>query len=72
MLANIVEHETLTMQFRVQFLDGSARVVRELYADARNATRAIKLVRDIDWPPRAATIARARRRRAGGSFQGQG
>jgi len=44
------------MQFRVQFLDGSARVIRELYADARNATRAIELVRDIDWPPRAVTM----------------
>jgi hypothetical protein len=44
------------MQFRIQFLDGSARVIRELHADARNAASAIELVRDIDWPPRAITI----------------
>ena len=44
------------MQFRVQFLDGSARVIRELHADARNTTRAIELVRDVDWPPRAVTM----------------
>ena len=44
------------MQFRVQFLDGSARVIRELHADARNAVGAIGLVRDMDWPPRAVTM----------------
>ena len=44
------------MQFRIQFLDGSARVIRELHADARNAASAIELVRDIDWPPRAVTM----------------
>jgi hypothetical protein len=46
----------LTMQFRIQFLDRSARVIRELHADARNAASAIELVRDIDWPPRAVTL----------------
>jgi hypothetical protein len=44
------------MQFRIQFLEGSAHVIRELHADARNAVSAIKLVRDIDWPPRAVTM----------------
>jgi hypothetical protein len=47
---------TLTMQYRIQFLDGSARVIRELHADARNAASAIELVRDIDWPPRTVTM----------------
>jgi len=44
------------MQFRIQFLDGSARLIRELHADARNAVSAIELVRDMDWPRRAVTI----------------
>ncbi len=44
------------MQFRIQFLDGSARVIRELFADARNAVGAIGLVADVDWPPRAVTM----------------
>jgi len=39
------------MQFRIQFLDGSARVIREMFADARNAVAAIALVADIDWLP---------------------
>jgi hypothetical protein len=47
---------TLTMQFRIKFLDGSARVIRELFADARNAVGAIELVRNLDWPPRAVTM----------------
>jgi hypothetical protein len=44
------------MQFRVQFVDGSARVIRELHADAQNAVSAIELVRDLDWPPGAVTM----------------
>ncbi len=44
------------MQFRIQFLDGSARVIRELAADARNAVGAIALVADVDWPPRAVSM----------------
>jgi hypothetical protein len=39
----------LTIQFRVQFLDSSARVIREQVANARNAVDAIAL----DWPPGA-------------------
>jgi hypothetical protein len=44
------------MQFRVQFLDGSARVICELFADARNAVGAIALVADIDRQHRAVTM----------------
>jgi hypothetical protein len=44
------------MQFRIQFLDGSERVIRELAADARNAAGAIALVADVDRPPRAVTM----------------
>jgi hypothetical protein len=47
---------TLTMRFRIQFLDRSARVIRQLFADARNAAGATALVADIDWPPRAITM----------------
>ena len=39
------------MQYRIQFLDGAANVVRELHADARSATGAATLVADMDWPP---------------------
>ena len=44
------------MQFRIQFLDELARVIRELAADARNAAGAIALVAYVDWPPRAVTM----------------
>ena len=44
------------MQYRIQFLDGRANVIRELTADARNAVGAIALVTDIDWPPRAVSL----------------
>jgi hypothetical protein len=44
------------MQYRVQFLDGSADLIRELFTDARNAASAISLVVDWDWPPRAVTM----------------
>jgi hypothetical protein len=43
----------LTIQFRVQFLDSSARVIRGQVADARNAVDAIALVVRLDWPARA-------------------
>ena len=39
------------MQFHIQFLDGSARVIRELFADARSYAGVIELIADIDWPP---------------------
>jgi hypothetical protein len=44
------------VQYRIQFLDGSASVIRELFANARNAVGAIALVADIDWAPPAVTI----------------
>jgi hypothetical protein len=44
------------MQFRNQFLDGSARVIRESFAEARNDVGAIALVADIDWPRHAVTM----------------
>jgi hypothetical protein len=44
------------VQYRIQFLDGRASVLRELTADARSAASAIELVADLDWPPRAVTM----------------
>jgi len=44
------------VQYRIQFLDGSAAVIRELFADARNVVGAIALVADVDWPPLAVTM----------------
>jgi hypothetical protein len=44
------------MQYRIQFLDGSARVPREWSADARSVAGAVALIVDIDWPPRAVTM----------------
>jgi hypothetical protein len=53
---SLANGSTLTMQFRIQFFDGSARIIREVHADARNAANAIGLLRDMDWPPRAVTM----------------
>jgi len=39
------------VQYRIQFLDRSANVIREWSADARNLAGAIKFVIDADWPP---------------------
>ena len=44
------------VQYRIQFLDGQANVIRELTATARNAVGAVALVADTDWPPRAITM----------------
>ena len=44
------------MQFRVEYLDGSARVIHELHAEARNSICAISLVRDLEWPLSAVTM----------------
>ena len=44
------------MQYRIQFLDGRANVVREMTADAHNAVGAIALVVGTDWPPYAVTM----------------
>jgi hypothetical protein len=47
---------TLTMQYRIQFLDGSANVLREWSASARSVAGAVSLAADTDWPPRAVTM----------------
>ena len=41
------------MQFRVQFLDGSANVAQEHPTRARNAAHAVELAKYLAWPPRA-------------------
>ena len=49
---------TLAMQFRIQFLDGAAIVVRELSANARSAASAFGLVAADDCPLEAVSIRR--------------
>ena len=44
------------MQYRIQYLDGSANIVRELSADARSGMSAFELVADMPWAPRAVTM----------------
>ena len=44
------------MQYRIQFLDGSANVLREWSANARSVADAVSLVIEIDWPPHAVTM----------------
>ena len=44
------------MQYRIQYLDGSANIIRELSADARSGTSAFELVADLPWAPRAVTM----------------
>ena len=44
------------MQYRIQFLDAAANVVRELSADAHNTVGAIALVAAPDWPPHAVAM----------------
>jgi hypothetical protein len=44
------------MQYRIQSLDASAAVIRELVADARNADGAIELVGELDWPPQTVAM----------------
>ena len=44
------------MQYRIQFLDRSANVIREWSANAQDVAGAIKLIVDADWPPRAVTM----------------
>ncbi len=44
------------MQFRVEYLDGSARVIHEMHAEARDSICAVSLVRDLEWPPAAVTM----------------
>ncbi len=44
------------MQYRIQFLDAAATLIREWIADARNAAGAFEPVADIDWPPHAVSV----------------
>jgi hypothetical protein len=44
------------VQYRIQFLDRSATVIREWSANARDFAGAIELIVDADWPPRAVTM----------------
>ena len=47
---------TLTVQYRIQFLDRSTNIIREWSANARDVAGGIKLIVDTDWPPRAVTM----------------
>ena len=44
------------MQYRVQFLDGSANVVSEMHSYAWNVASVIELLAAIDWPPAAVRL----------------
>jgi hypothetical protein len=44
------------MQYRIQFLDGAAHILREWSANARSVSGAVSLVTEIDWPPHAVTM----------------
>ena len=44
------------MQFRIQFLDRSATVVRELAAEAQSAACAFELIAGSDWPPDVVSV----------------
>jgi hypothetical protein len=44
------------VQYRIQHLDASANIIRELSADARSGMSAFELVADIPWVPRAVTM----------------
>jgi len=44
------------VQYRIQYLDGSANIVRELSADARSGMSVFGLVADMPWVPRAVTM----------------
>jgi hypothetical protein len=63
---------TLTMQFRVQSLDGSARVLRELFADTAKRRRRDRARRGRRLATALRHHARARPGRARGSFQDEG
>jgi hypothetical protein len=44
------------LRYRIQYLDISAALIRELFADARSATSAGQLIAGIDWPPKAISV----------------
>ena len=47
---DIDDVEGATVQFRVQFLDVSAAVIKEMHIDAHSVPGAIELVAGLDWP----------------------
>ena len=64
----------LTVQFRVQFLDATGTIIREMHADAWNAAGAIELLAGLDWPAGAVDghTRRGRRRSLfGGAVDGR-
>jgi hypothetical protein len=46
----------LRVQYRIQFLDRSANVIREWSATGQSVAGAVALVVDADWPPRAVSM----------------
>jgi hypothetical protein len=44
------------VQYRIQFLDHSANVIREWSANTQSVAAAVKLIVEADWPPRAVTM----------------
>jgi hypothetical protein len=44
------------VQYRIQYLDGSTNIIRELSADARSGMSPFELVADLPWAPRAVTM----------------
>ena len=54
--ADVDEVEGATVQFRVQFLDVSAAVIKEMHIDAHSVAGAIELVAGLDWPTGAVRI----------------
>jgi hypothetical protein len=44
------------VQYRIQYLDCSANIIRELSADARGGMSALELVADMPWAPSAVTM----------------
>jgi hypothetical protein len=46
----------MSVQYRIQFLDGAGNVIQEWSASAWNVEGAIELIVDTDWPPRAVTM----------------
>ena len=45
------------MHYRVQFLDGSNKVVSEIQAEAGSAADAFLLVADMDWPTQVVSVS---------------
>jgi hypothetical protein len=46
----------LALQFRVQFLDRAANVVREMYSFSWNVANVIEFISAIEWPPVAVSL----------------